>query len=125
MCSTIMFSLGYKQVFNLFERVLLQQCQKICKTLKKLSNELLPYSEVVRVITTLLEEREDRGEDIRVFEHVISYAFQFGDRVPGKSYRERGNSNRIDNWALDMNIIYQIYLRLYNICIDNNDQFKS
>jgi len=81
------------------------ECQKgdwkshklICKTLKKLSLQLQPYHEATRVIKEILGERPKKMQlDIRVLEHLISYSeHQFGDRVPGKAYRERGNGEHI------------------------------
>jgi hypothetical protein len=74
-----------------------------CQTLKKLSNELQPYHEVVQEIT----EATDKGAgNIRIIEHILSYAeFQFGDRIPGKPYRERGNGDQISNWKVEIEII--------------------
>jgi tetratricopeptide (TPR) repeat protein len=47
---------------------------------------------------------------------LILYAeFQFGDRVPGKSYRERENRERIDNWKVEIDLLLEIYIRLGNI----------
>lgn len=63
----------------------------MCKTSKKLSNQLLPYREVVQVSHEIVTVPKN-ANDTRVLSHVLSYAeFQFGDRVVGKSYRERRN----------------------------------
>lgn len=75
----------------------------ICKTLKKLSRQLQPYQEVERAINEVHTKRpEEKKVDIRVLVHLISYAeFQFGDRIPGKAYRERENGERTDNWRVE------------------------
>jgi hypothetical protein len=79
----------------------------ICKTLKKLSFQLQPYSEVVQFIEEIRDEKfEKKVLCIRVLKHLISYAeYQFGSRVPGKDYRERENGERIDNWTVEIQIL--------------------
>jgi hypothetical protein len=101
------------------------ECQKgdwkshklIYKTLKKLSLQLQPYQEVARVIDQILEERPKKLQlDVRVLGHLTSYAeHQFGDRIPGKSYRERGDGDRMDNWKVEIEILIPIYDDLVNI----------
>jgi tetratricopeptide (TPR) repeat protein len=98
------------------------ECQKgdwkshklICKTLKKLSPQLQPYQEVARVIKEIRGERSKKIQlDKRVLGHLVSYAeHQFGDRVPGKAYRERGNGERIDNWKVEIEILSPVYVDL-------------
>jgi hypothetical protein len=88
------------------------ECQKgdwkshklICKILKKLSLQLQPYQEAVRVINEILGERPKKIHlDIRVLGHLIVYAkHQFGDRVPGKAYPERKKGHRISNWKVEI-----------------------
>jgi hypothetical protein len=83
------------------------ECQKedwkshklICKALKKLSYELQPYQEVARVIFETRQERNMKMQlHIRLLVHLICYAeHQFGDRVVGKSYRKRGEGERMEN----------------------------
>jgi tetratricopeptide (TPR) repeat protein len=47
---------------------------------------------------------------------LISYAeHQFGDRVPGKAYRERLNGDRIDNWNVEINIMIRVYCNLVGV----------
>jgi hypothetical protein len=44
-----------------------------------------------------------------VLDHLIPYVeHQFGDRVEGISYRERGNSDRVDNWNVELVLLYSI-----------------
>jgi hypothetical protein len=50
---------------------------------------------------------------------LISYGvYQFGDRIPGKPYRERGNNGRISNWKVEILILVPIYNRLASIYSD-------
>jgi hypothetical protein len=89
----------------------------ICKTLKKLSLQLQPYQEVARVIEEIRGERPKKVQlDTRVLGHLVSYAeHQFGDRVPGKAYRERGNGERKDNWNVEIKTLSPICYDLLNI----------
>jgi tetratricopeptide (TPR) repeat protein len=80
--------------------------------LKKLSHQLQPYLEVVRIIEEIRGEisKKNREQKLRVLGHLLSYAdHQFGDRILGKSYRERGNGERIDNWRVEIEILVHIY----------------
>jgi tetratricopeptide (TPR) repeat protein len=79
----------------------------ICKTLKRLSNQLQPYHQVGELIMEILEARAD----LRVLCHLFSYAeFQFGERIPGKAYRQRENScDRMDNWTVEIHCMVCIY----------------
>jgi hypothetical protein len=85
--------------------------------LKKLSLQLQSYHEATRVIKEILGERPKKMQlDIRVLEHLISYSeHQFGDRVPGKAYRERKDGDRIDNWTVEIRILIPIYSNLVNV----------
>jgi hypothetical protein len=48
--------------------------------------------------------------DVRFSNHLISYAgHQFGDRIPGKAYRERTNGDRISNWNAEIGILIPTY----------------
>lgn len=86
--------------------------KKICKILKRLSNDLQPYHEAVEIIQEILAA----SDNIRVMDHLLSYAqLQFGDRIPGKVYRQKGNSERIDNFAVEIHILIQIYSSSINI----------
>jgi tetratricopeptide (TPR) repeat protein len=91
-----------------------------------LSNLPQPCIEVVELISELLNEPEKVGlrffqNESRVFEHVASFAeFQFGDRIPGSSFRYTiPNGVKISNWDYEMGIYYQIFVRLCYICSDN------
>jgi tetratricopeptide (TPR) repeat protein len=80
--------------------------------LKKLSHQLQPYHEVLRVIEEIREEisKKNKQQTLRVLGYLLSYAtHQFGDRIVGKSYRERGNGERIDNWKVEVGILVLIY----------------
>jgi tetratricopeptide (TPR) repeat protein len=84
-----------------------------CKILKKLSHQhLQSYYEVVGVIEeTLREKIVTEQQRKRVLQHLISYAVhQFGDRIAGKAYRERGNGEGIDNWFVEIGILIPIYV---------------
>jgi tetratricopeptide (TPR) repeat protein len=94
--------------------------------MKKLSFELQPYHEVVRVIEEIREELStEKMEEKRVLGHLISYALhQFGDRIPGKAYRERAsNGERIDNWRVEIGILVSLYLEVVNRL--GNDESSS
>jgi hypothetical protein len=88
----------------------------ICKILKKLSFQLQPYHEVIQVIKEIREVVvTQKMENTRVLGHSISYAlYQFGDRVIGKTCRERAfNGECIDNWVFEIGILVPIYI---NFC---------
>jgi tetratricopeptide (TPR) repeat protein len=96
--------------------------KSICEILKKLSLKLQPYHEVVRVIEEVLSIKQQ--QNLRVLGHLLSYAdHQFGDRVPGKAYRERGDLERIDNWMVEIGILIPIYSNL--VSVYNNDESLS
>jgi tetratricopeptide (TPR) repeat protein len=82
--------------------------------LKKLSYELQPFNEVIQAIKELSNEKSKRIDlDIRFRHHLISYAgHQFGDRAPGKDYRERANGERIDNWNAEIGMLIPTYCQL-------------
>jgi hypothetical protein len=95
------------------------ECQKndwklhksICKILKKLSHQLQPYHEVLRVIEEMRVgiPGKKKPQKLRVLGHLLSYAdYQFGGRIVGKSYRERGNGERIDNWRVEIEVLIPI-----------------
>jgi tetratricopeptide (TPR) repeat protein len=90
--------------------------KKICKILKILSNDLQPYPEVLQVIIEIL----DATRNVRVLEQLYRYAeFQFGDRISGETFRQRGNSGRIDNFNVEINILIPIYRKLVNTYIED------
>jgi hypothetical protein len=93
----------------------LEIAQSICEILKKLSHQLQPYHEVLRVIEEILEEisKMSKQQKFRVSRHLLSYAdHQFGDRIVGKSYRERDNCEGIDNWRVEI-IVYINLIPIY------------
>jgi tetratricopeptide (TPR) repeat protein len=56
------------------------------------------------------------SKNLRVFKHLLSYAaFQFGDRVIGKSYRGRENGDRIDNWNVEIDMLCHIHRDIHDI----------
>lgn len=102
------------------------QCQKedwrmhklICKSLKKFSYQLQLYSEVTGVIKDTCEEVFDKQLDARIKRHLISYVeHQFGDRIPGRAYRENFNGTRVDNYDYELDVLLPLYIDLINICI--------
>jgi tetratricopeptide (TPR) repeat protein len=62
-----------------------------------------------------MEIRNAHGNtSTKILNELLKYIeFQVGDRIPGKSYRERGNSERIDNYHLEISIIIPIYQSLH------------
>jgi hypothetical protein len=97
----------------------------VCKTIKKLSHELQPYQEVVRMIEEIDEERPKKAHlNVRVLGHLVSFAeHQFGDRVVGRSYRVRINGDRIGNWESEILILMSIYRELTTV--HNSDESLS
>jgi tetratricopeptide (TPR) repeat protein len=89
--------------------------------LKKLSLQLQPYHEITKVIEEIQEELSIKKiEEVRVLGHLISYAeHQFGDRVLGKAYRDRGSDERIDNRRVEILILVPIYIDLIGVNIKN------
>jgi hypothetical protein len=80
--------------------------------LKRLPSNLQPYREVVQNI----EEIRGATKNVRVLHHLLSYAqFQFGNSIPGKSYRQRQNGERIDNFEVEIDIMILIYQNLVTI----------
>jgi hypothetical protein len=46
---------------------------------------------------------------------LIAYAeYQFGGRVDGIAYRERENSGRLDNWDVEIVILFHLYEKLFD-----------
>jgi hypothetical protein len=94
------------------------ECQKlnwkshrlICKTLKKLSHQLQPYRVVIRLIEEIIGITLKTNQlKMRLLEYLISYAVhQFGDRVPGKDYRERENGERVNNYVVEIDMLHYI-----------------
>jgi tetratricopeptide (TPR) repeat protein len=56
---------------------------------------------------------------------LISYAWhQFGDRIPGKAYREMVNGERINNWNVEIKVLLPIHDRL-NISYERNESLST
>jgi tetratricopeptide (TPR) repeat protein len=56
----------------------------------------------------------------RLLEYLISYAVhQFGDRVPGKDYRERENGERVNNYMVEIDMLHYIYSELADIYLSD------
>jgi tetratricopeptide (TPR) repeat protein len=72
---------------------------------------------VARVIKEILEDsKKNKQLKLTVLGHVLPYAdYQFGDRILGKSYRERGNGERIDNWIVEIKGLIPIYVDLISV----------
>jgi hypothetical protein len=91
----------------------------MCPVLKKLSNTLQPYHEVVQVIEGILVSK--KGDCIRILEHLLPYAeYQFGKPIIGKIYRERTDGQRIANWDVDIGIFFQISNKLVDLSAENS-----
>jgi tetratricopeptide (TPR) repeat protein len=57
---------------------------------------------------------------VRVLELLHRYAeFQFGDRISGETYRQRKDSDRIDNFDVEIDILILIYRSLVNAYIED------
>jgi hypothetical protein len=81
--------------------------KSVCPIFKKLSSQLQPYNEVVRITKEILAS--NKRNNLRGLEHLLSYAdYQFGQRVTGRDYRERIDGQRITNWDVDIEILLQI-----------------
>jgi hypothetical protein len=86
--------------------------------LKKLPNKLQSYDEAVQTIDGILAS--NKGNDVRVLEHLLSYAdYQFGQHVAGGEYRERSDGQCIANWEVDINILLNISTRIIDIHVTN------
>jgi tetratricopeptide (TPR) repeat protein len=83
----------------------------ICKVLKQLSNNLLPYREAVGEVIRVIGEthKATNLNKVRILKHLLPYAEnQFGHRVPEKAYRERGDFERIDNYTVEIDMFIMI-----------------
>jgi hypothetical protein len=88
--------------------------KKICKIINRLSNNLQPYPEAVQ----LTKEITAASGNIRIINYLLSYAqLQFDDRIPGEAFRQGSDSERIDNFEVEINNVLPIYQNLINIYI--------
>jgi tetratricopeptide (TPR) repeat protein len=93
--------------------------KSMCPILKKLSNRLQPYGEVVQVAKEILASK--KGGNIRTLEHLLQYGeYQFGKPIIGKDYRERTDGQTIANWDVDINILLKISITIVDINITND-----
>jgi hypothetical protein len=75
--------------------------------LKKLPYKQQSYHEAVQIIDETLIS--NKGNDVRVLEHLLSYAdYQFAQPITGRDYRERSDGQLIDNWDVDIIILFRI-----------------
>jgi tetratricopeptide (TPR) repeat protein len=92
--------------------------KSLCPILKKLPNKLQSFDEAVRIVEEILAS--NKGNDVRVLEHLLSYADnQFGQQVEGRDYRVRTDGQCIVNWDVDINILLKISTRMTNFYISN------
>jgi tetratricopeptide (TPR) repeat protein len=90
--------------------------------LKRLPNQLQSYDKALQIVEEILAS--NKGNDIRVLEHLLSYADnQFGQQVKGRDYRERTDGQCIANhWNVDINILFKINSIMIQIHLDNLSQ---
>jgi tetratricopeptide (TPR) repeat protein len=76
---------------------------------------------VLRVIEDILEDIPTKKQQtLRVLGHLLSYAdHQFGDRIVGKSHRERDDGECIDNWRVEVEELIPIYINLIHIYLED------
>lgn len=102
------------------------ECQKkdwklhklLCSFMKN-GDKLLPFDEVVSVISKLKKQaelKEGAESKIRLLEYCLSFAeHQYGSRTAGNAYRERKDGSRISNWNADIFALEQLCFNLGNI----------
>jgi tetratricopeptide (TPR) repeat protein len=91
----------------------------MCPILKKLSTQQQPFHEVIRIKDEILISI--KGKDPRVLQHLLSYLeHQFGEKITGIDYCERGNGERISNWEVEVMILHDIYSRLGNLYVHDS-----
>jgi hypothetical protein len=87
----------------------------MCPTLKRLSKKFQPLDDLVHLIIEILIEKE--VEDIRILEHLLSYAeYQF--------YRGMNESQRVSIWEPDFLFLYKITHSIINI-FKNDTQLSN
>jgi tetratricopeptide (TPR) repeat protein len=68
-------------------------------------------------VEQVIDEILDTPGNTRVLNESLKYTeFQFGNRIPGKAYRQSGNRGRINNFQVEINIMIFIYNSLISIC---------
>jgi hypothetical protein len=92
--------------------------KSICPILKKLANKQQSYKKAVQSIDETLAS--NKANNVRVLDHLLSYAdYQFGQHVAGSKYRERSDGQRIDNWDVEIDILFLISKKISNIYVAN------
>jgi hypothetical protein len=82
--------------------------------LKKLSNKLEPFYDVLRIYKEIVLSK--RGKDIRILEHLLLYAnIQLGNRQTGPDYCVREDGERISNWEVNIGIFYDLNRQIADI----------
>jgi tetratricopeptide (TPR) repeat protein len=85
---------------------------------KKLSTKQQPFHEVIRILNEVSLSK--KWNDVRVLEHTLQYLdYQFGKKVAGIDYRERGDGERISNWVAEVKILYGVTSRLAGLYLQN------
>jgi tetratricopeptide (TPR) repeat protein len=91
---------------------------KILCTFIKNDHKLLSYKEVEASISTLREKaklKKGTRSEIRILEYCLSFAErQYGDWIIGKSYRERRDCSKIDNWTCEIDCIEFLCFQIGN-----------
>lgn len=86
--------------------------------LMKLPNKLQRFELVVQTINEVKASK--KGDNIRVLEHLLSYAeYQFGKEVTGKGYHER-DGECISSFTVDIMIFHGIILKITELHIHDN-----
>jgi hypothetical protein len=91
----------------------------ICPTLKKLSNKLQSFQEVMRTVDDIRDS--NKMYNLRLLLHLKAYAeHQVGERVPGIDYRQRADGESLNNWDADIYILHKNNESLSKIYYKNN-----
>jgi hypothetical protein len=86
----------------------------MCPVLEKLKNKLQPYREVT--LLTVEIRNSKKGKDVRILEHLLSYAkYKFG-----LYYCEREGGDRRSNWTVEIEILNEIITALADLYNQNN-----
>lgn len=96
----------------------------VCSALKKLQSQLQPNLEVFKVIEDTCKEIPVKKQlALRVLRHLITYSKQqFGDRVPGKGFRERVNGESINDFTFEIILLIAIYGKMVKVHEDDESQ---
>jgi tetratricopeptide (TPR) repeat protein len=100
--------------------------KSMCPILKKLSNNLQPYGEILEVFDEILTYAyyDKKGNKVRILEHFLLYLDnQFRDVIPGVGDREERAGMVISNWDVDISIKHKLINEI--IIIYNSNQSIS